>query len=558
MLHEAPDYTAFGRSLRFWEEGMAQQFLARLLNVPSRDPVPDCDLLRRFAREGDAAAFELILRRHARTVWTACRRILSVEADAEDAFQATFLVLVRKAGTVRGACAGAWLHRVAVNAALQVRRRGDRLGSASAEQLESLPAPTSEDFSSECAMALHEELARLPERYRLPVILCEMEGLSHAEAAKVLGWPIGSVSGRLSRARSLLRKRLTHRGASPALAAPMLAVSPNLVREAAAMAVGAAPVVPEITELTEGVLTMMRMSRVKAAAMWILPMGVLTLATGMAGVAVMGQRPAPELERQATSPLDGAESKGGSLADSAPAKLPVDLLEKRLEAARKVYNLNLARVKGGQGSFNELFGWSEKWLDAELPLIVKQDDRVKAIRAHLERTREVERLAAMFVTAGQAKAADAEAATYYRVEAEIRAIREGAGPQAPNKPAEKPAASDVKKMQGKWRVVSVAEKGRKSTPDEVKGMSWTFEADIIIGKDPNPEPKKLGTFKLDPEKTPRQIDITIEERSFKGIYKFEGDQLIICLRDPEKGRPTEFTAEKGNDQGLIVLEREEK
>ncbi|HEX4613969.1 MAG TPA: sigma factor, partial [Urbifossiella sp.] len=99
---------------------MPRRFFFRLLSsaVTTADPVPDRDLLRRFAREQDPAAFELLVRRHADAVWAACRGVLRSEPDAEDAFQATFLVLVRKAGAVRGDRVGGWLHRVAVNAAL--------------------------------------------------------------------------------------------------------------------------------------------------------------------------------------------------------------------------------------------------------------------------------------------------------------------------------------------------------------------------------------------------------------------------------------------------------
>src|SRR4051812_48255288 len=109
-----------------------RSFLRLLASVaPAADPVPDADLLRRFARDRDAAAFELVVRRHAAAVWAACRRVLRSEADAEDAFQAAFLVLARRAGAVRGPCAGGWLHRVAVNAALRLkanRSPGERRG----------------------------------------------------------------------------------------------------------------------------------------------------------------------------------------------------------------------------------------------------------------------------------------------------------------------------------------------------------------------------------------------------------------------------------------------
>ena len=101
------------------------RFLIRLLGAapPGGDLVPDVELLRRYAATRDPAAFELLVRRHANAVYAACVRVLRNDADADDAFQTTFLVLAKKATAIRGACAGAWLHRVAVNAALKLRAR---------------------------------------------------------------------------------------------------------------------------------------------------------------------------------------------------------------------------------------------------------------------------------------------------------------------------------------------------------------------------------------------------------------------------------------------------
>src|SRR5437764_15204576 len=110
---------------------MARRFFFRLLSAaaPAGDHVPDAELLRRFTTTRDPAAFELLVRRHADAVWAAAVRVLRNETDAEDAFQAAFLVLARKAGSVRGTCVGGWLHRVAVNAALKLR--SVRAGSVS-------------------------------------------------------------------------------------------------------------------------------------------------------------------------------------------------------------------------------------------------------------------------------------------------------------------------------------------------------------------------------------------------------------------------------------------
>ena len=143
-----------------------------------------------------------------------CRRVLRDHHDAEDAFQATFLILARKAGSVRpGSMLPNWLygvaHRVAIKAdAINARRRSRERQVTTMPEPETMP----EVDADELHVLLDRELSRLPARYRVPVVLCDLEGLGHKEAALRLGWPIGTVSGRLSRARALLARRLSRRG----------------------------------------------------------------------------------------------------------------------------------------------------------------------------------------------------------------------------------------------------------------------------------------------------------------------------------------------------------
>jgi RNA polymerase sigma factor (sigma-70 family) len=235
-----------------------RRLLFRLLASahPETDHVSDAELLRRFASSNDSAAFELIVRRHADAVWCAAYRILRTHADAEDAFQAAFLALIRKAKSIRTPSAGGWLHRVAVNAALKAKAGRTRSVSDGVE-LGSHPiadAPGSQE-QADVVAAVHEELARLSERERLPVVLCDLEGMSHADAAKALGWPVGTVSGRLSRARAKLRDRLERRGMTPSAALlPALIAPPHLITNALSLTSGTAS--PAVAALTEGVLAM--------------------------------------------------------------------------------------------------------------------------------------------------------------------------------------------------------------------------------------------------------------------------------------------------------------
>ncbi len=122
----------------------------------------------------------------------------------------------------------------------------------------------------------------------------------------------------------------------------------------------------------------------------------------------------------------------------APPTAPKELLEKRLEAAQKVYKDIQLRIRTGQGQPSDLFGWSERWLEAELALADKKGDRVKALRDHLDRTREVESLVGAFARAGRARQGDADAATYFRLEAEIRLHKEGVAPHPAKEEKGKP------------------------------------------------------------------------------------------------------------------------
>ncbi len=205
--------------------------LRQLFGAGSGVGLSDGQLLERFAsasRRGvgaanDAeAAFETILARHGSTVLAVCRHVLGDDHAAEDAFQATFLVLVRRAASMRvreNGSLGAWLHGVAYRTALKARkgafrRRARENRMARPEARAGHAVPTVEEADS--GAALHAEVTRLPAKYRVPVVLCYFEGRTHDEAAAALRWPVGTVRCRLFRARELLRSRLTRRGLAPA------------------------------------------------------------------------------------------------------------------------------------------------------------------------------------------------------------------------------------------------------------------------------------------------------------------------------------------------------
>src|SRR5262245_13339046 len=188
-----------------------QNFLAHLRRaVPPQGAPTDGQLLARFVDSCDEAAFTDLLRRHGPLVLSVCRRLARHEQDAEDAFQATFLVLVKKAGSVAGRdSVGGWLHGVAFRAALKAREATARRRERQADEGPDVEAPPEEAHDWQ---ALHEELDRLPEKYREPLVLCYLEGRSRREAAARLCLPEGTLSSRLATARQMLGQRLVRRG----------------------------------------------------------------------------------------------------------------------------------------------------------------------------------------------------------------------------------------------------------------------------------------------------------------------------------------------------------
>jgi RNA polymerase sigma factor (sigma-70 family) len=212
---------------------MSAKLLTRLRTAVGGDPAPDRDLLRAFLAERSEPAFAELVRRHGPMVLGVCRRVLGNPHDADDAFQAAFLVLARKARSVaQPDRLPGWLHAVAVRTATEVRRMRDRRRQREqasgrrepAEDVHSRPAHAGRSpEQSELAALLDEELARLPEHYRLAVVLCELEGRPRKESATRLGIPEGTLSSRLAKAKRLLADRLTKRGVT-ATAATVAAV----------------------------------------------------------------------------------------------------------------------------------------------------------------------------------------------------------------------------------------------------------------------------------------------------------------------------------------------
>jgi RNA polymerase sigma factor (sigma-70 family) len=280
----------------------ALRTLGQLLAGRFDPPVPDRLLLERFVAARDEAAFEALVRRHGSMVLHVCRRVLHDAHAAEDAFQATFLVLARKAARIaQGERLAGWLYGVAYRTALRARAEAARRARRETqEELHPPVTPPADLAARELCAALDEELNRLPEAYRGPLLLCYLEGRTRDQAAQQLGCALRTLERRLQRGRALLRIRLTRRGftlsatllaaAVPARATPSTALIATVVGVAGKAATGGVSVTA--VSLAETVLRATSLARLKLVLALVLGLGTL----GAAGLALpwaaTGQPPA--------------------------------------------------------------------------------------------------------------------------------------------------------------------------------------------------------------------------------------------------------------------------
>jgi RNA polymerase sigma factor (sigma-70 family) len=268
------------------------------------DP-PDGVLVGRFVDRRDPEAFAELVRRHGPMVWGVCRRALD-RPDAEDAFQATFLVLVRKAGAVspRGMVAN-WLYGVARRTAAKARGRAGRR-RVRERPVDRVPEPAAAaEPADDLRPVLDEELARLPDKLRAAVVLCDLEGKTRAAAARELGWPEGTVSWRLAAARKLLAARLTRRGVTlGAGGLASAAVPPEVVAATIRAAAGAVPA--RVEHLTTEVVTAMYLSKLKSAGL-VLGLAAVVVAGGIGMAGSDGPKPAPNTPPAAAAKPAAAE-----------------------------------------------------------------------------------------------------------------------------------------------------------------------------------------------------------------------------------------------------------
>jgi RNA polymerase sigma factor (sigma-70 family) len=304
------------------QAGLVLRHLRRVAGARGYSQSADGQLLERFAVRRDEAAFEALVRRHGPMVLNVCRGVLHHEQDAEDAFQATFLVLARRAASIRRpeAVAG-WLYEVAHHVAIKAQTGAARRRDRERRATPLAPAdPTLDMTLRDLRRVLHEELRRLPDKYRVPLVLCYLEGRSQEEAAAQLGWSKGTFRGRLDRGREYLRRRLAARGVALSALLCAAAVAPRAAAEALVNSVVRAGAhSAQASVLAEGVIRAMWTSKLKLATAVLLAVGLIAGAGALARQALAAKEP-PETSQPPAASTPKPEPAAAKEAAKPPAE----------------------------------------------------------------------------------------------------------------------------------------------------------------------------------------------------------------------------------------------
>jgi RNA polymerase sigma factor (sigma-70 family) len=343
--------------------------------------VSDSELLSRFAAERDEAAFAAMVRRHGGMVLQLCRSLLPNHADADDAFQATFLVLSRRAGSIRKhGSLGSWLYGVAYRTALKARtasaKRRDHEARARSQ---APPNPVDELTWREAQWVLHQELARLPEKYRAPLVLCYLQEKRQDEVGRILGWPYVKVRSMLERARQRLRQRLVRRGLGPSavllalvglgqsvVAAPVGAVVASTVGAAASFANGqpaAGPVSANVVSLAEHVLRTMSTSKITLTFGTLLAVAALGIGFGHRSDVAPTQDAEPA--RQITLPARQSAPRKSWHVRARPAPIRKAKISVRASSSWDQHTPDRA-FDGAAGTMWNAGAYAPQWLEADL------------------------------------------------------------------------------------------------------------------------------------------------------------------------------------------------
>ena len=405
------------------------RYLHQLTTSQSGIGPSDGELLERYVRHRDEAAFELLLWRHGALVLNVCRRILQREQDAEDAFQATFLAFIRKAhAIVRRDSVSSWLYKVAYRVALEAKARARKIAAREKPGGESSALqPSPDPVWNELRTTLDEEVNRLPERLRRPFVLCYLEGKTNEEAARQIGCRPGTVYSRLSRAREMLRHRLLRRGvtlSSAALAAalgqhaaeaaptaPLVTTTLRAALVFAGKQAAGAGVSAQVIALAEGVLRTMFVTKLKMAALMLFVVGLLA-AGGVLTQHALTAAPEPPAQKEAPPTVPDVARK---IEDKKPAVWVVQPMPGGRE--RMSYLVGHARASAQQQLVPSVSGYLKRQL-VDIGDHVKKGDLLAEIDAPLLLVEARQAEAAVALAKGQVREAAARVDT---AEAELKA-----------------------------------------------------------------------------------------------------------------------------------------
>jgi RNA polymerase sigma-70 factor (ECF subfamily) len=411
----------------------------------------DVALLERFLHEEGEhreMAFEALVERHGPMVDRVCRRVLGDGHEAQDAFQAVFLVLARRAGSVRKRDSlECWLHGVALRVAARARARHQRTRAreqprGGLTELENSGQVARATGDSE-AEAVHQEIGRLTAKFRAPIVLCYLEGLTHDEAALRLNWPVGTVRSRLARGRDQLRGRLVRRGMSASGAVAALAVGLGLDSEAAAASglgfqassVIAAPRIAATARaacqfaagqpvvgtlfsatsltLTQEVLSLMTLQKLATLGLALLPAGIILTAGVVIGHEPRGGKgPQQAVPAPPSSPAAAVETPKPAVPDPIPPALNLAAVD-RFEAQSKAY-------QEGRITIDRIIMASERLMEVQRLFADNEVGRIRAIKDHVGRLKEIEDRERAELVLGRSTKADESEIREARLEAELR------------------------------------------------------------------------------------------------------------------------------------------
>jgi RNA polymerase sigma factor (sigma-70 family) len=534
----------------------------------------DAELLDRYVARHDEAAFKALLLRHGPMVWGVCRRALQSPHDAEDAFQATFLVLARKAASVQPReRVGNWLYGVAYHAALKARamaaRRRAKEREAAARGRTAEPA---EDTGWELAGLLDRELQRLPSIYRTPVVVCDLQGKTRTEAARQLGWPEGTVAGRLARARALLARRLSRYGL--ALAGAVLAEGaasaslPASLVASTVKAAGQGGVIPaRVVALVEGALRAMSLNKVlQMTAALLVVVAVVTAGwygyTAASATPPPGKRVAEARQKgpaEAKSDLDRMQGIWRVVSSQVGDERATDEEVKR----RKV------TVKGNVLSYD--YGNEQK---KKQEGTVRLDPKAK----HLDWTWTSPASGTTMLALYELKGDDLKIG--FGNDGQVRPQRWSIGKDdvvwllvlkreeprnqgrsfapAGNARVETPVQKEWKRLIGTWTPVALEQEGKKASGEEFKRLE--FAKDVLSIQQGKCQVRSNGgkpleaALKIDPTAKPKRMERTSklgtgEVLVSHSLYEVTGDTLKICTNfENDRVPPKGFTS-----KGSFVL-----